>query len=150
MHAGEALWSLYAALAAVGQRTLKDQGANALLTHAEECCEVIGKHIQVGPPPMDQKMLRASELVERLVEEQESEKKASTIMGGEARDAFDLATGILADLEDLPEKAEEFVESVGEKVRSMRSYIEDNDRVTAPMLKALQNIRGGVDRWQRK
>jgi len=144
------LWTLYAALAAVGQRTLKDPGANALLTKAEECCAVLGQHIKVEPPPIDQKMLRAADLVERLVQADEAESKASTITDGAAREAFDLAVGILEDLDELPDRAEEFTESVREKVTSMRDSIEKYDNVTAPMMKALQNMRGGVDRWLKR
>jgi len=32
----------------------------------------------------------------------------------------------------------------------MRDSIEKYDNVTAPMMKALQNMRGGVDRWLKR
>ena len=150
MHAGEAFWQMHAILAAVGQRTMKDPVVTALLVEAEQCCEVIGNHIQVAPPPIDVKMSQAAAVVERLADEKEEDNAAGGITSGEAREAFELATGILADLEELPEEANEFAESVGERVRSIRSYVEKFDRVSSKQMAALQNMRGGVDRWMHR
>lgn len=54
---------------------------------------------------------------------------------------------ILEDLEVLPEAAEEFVESVQDKVLGIMETVEVTDRVTVGQRIALENMRGGVDRW---
>lgn len=62
-------------------------------------------------------------------------------------EAIEYAEHILSDLDDLPERAEDFAESVREKVTGMKSWMVEHRRVTEKMITALQNIRGGVDRW---
>jgi hypothetical protein len=62
-------------------------------------------------------------------------------------EAIEYAAEILIDLEDLPERADDFAESVREKVAGMKSWMVEHRRVTEKMIIALQNIRGGVDRW---
>jgi len=54
---------------------------------------------------------------------------------------------VLDDLEDIPDAGYDFAESVEEKVRGMQAFAEDSHRVTSRMETALQNIRGGVERW---
>jgi hypothetical protein len=65
----------------------------------------------------------------------------------EPDEALDLAEEILTDLDDLPERAEDFKESVLEKVTGMKDWIEEHQAVTEKMATALQNIRAGVDKW---
>lgn len=67
----------------------------------------------------------------------------------EWEDALATCDNILDSLDDLPERAEDFRESVKEKVSSIREWIEKNKEVTAAQLKALQNMEDGVARWQR-
>lgn len=55
-------------------------------------------------------------------------------------DALDL-------LDELPEAAEEFAGSCREKIESMRDWADENDYVTAPMVKALRNMVRGAERW---
>lgn len=57
---------------------------------------------------------------------------------------------LLEDLDDLPTKAAEFQESVRSKVEGMQDWIETNQHVTNKMIKALENMRGGVDKWLRR
>lgn len=64
-------------------------------------------------------------------------------------EAIELCDEILASLEDLPEQAEDFSDSVYEKVTSMRVWIEENERVTDKMISALENIQAGVSKWLR-
>jgi len=64
-------------------------------------------------------------------------------------EAMELADDILSDLDDIPERGEEFADSVREKVESMRIWIEENEKVTPLMIVALENMRQGVDRWLR-
>lgn len=146
MHAGEALWQLYAALEAIQKRT-KDGAVTLLIEKAEEFCGVVGEHLQVGLPPVDQRSLRAAALVESLETLVKDDESSKSLTNSEAKEAFDLALGILEDLDRLPTRAVDFSESVGEKVASMRDYIVKYNRVTPAQLKALQNMRGGVDRW---
>ena len=65
----------------------------------------------------------------------------------EATDAIDLCEEILGKLDDMPDEAEDFGLSVGQKVESIREYIKHNGRVTPKQLAALENMLGGVDRW---
>jgi hypothetical protein len=57
---------------------------------------------------------------------------------------------LLEDIDDLPAKAAEFQESVRSKVEGMQNWIETNHHVTVKMVIALENIRGGVDKWLRR
>lgn len=62
-------------------------------------------------------------------------------------DALAFCKELLSDLDDLPERAEDFAHSVQEKVESMSEWIDSNSTVTDRMSAALENIRRGVDRW---
>lgn len=68
----------------------------------------------------------------------------------EYADALELADDILADLDELPERAEDFRDSVREKVEGMRDWILENEAVTEKMETALENMKTGVDRWLRR
>ena len=48
---------------------------------------------------------------------------------------------------DLPEKAEEFGESVSEKAGSMAEWARENGTVTPRMATAMRNMKDGVERW---
>lgn len=61
--------------------------------------------------------------------------------------ALELCKELIAELADLPERAEDFVESVEEKVLSIQEWIEENEHVTPKQLEALRNMRTGVHRW---
>lgn len=50
-------------------------------------------------------------------------------------------------IEDLPETAFDFGESVGEKVRGIAQTIERTNEVTKPQQSALDNMQAGVERW---
>lgn len=65
----------------------------------------------------------------------------------EATDAIDLCDEILSKLDDLPDEAEDFGLSVGQKAESIKVYIERNGYVTAKQKTALENMLEGVDRW---
>ncbi len=65
----------------------------------------------------------------------------------EATDALDLCEEILGKLDDLPDEAEEFASSVGEKTESIQNYIERYGRVSPKQKTALENMLEGVDRW---
>lgn len=63
------------------------------------------------------------------------------------QEAVKFCNELLADLEDLLERAEEFVDSVTEKVTSMMEWIEENNHITDKMQDSLRNMRRGCDRW---
>jgi len=62
---------------------------------------------------------------------------------------LDNAEQLLADVEELPDRAEDFADSVKEKVEGMVDWARDNEHVTGPMETALDNMAAGVARWQR-
>lgn len=63
--------------------------------------------------------------------------------------AVDLCESILSDLEQLSdvEAAEEFSDSVTEKVKGIQETIERRQDVTANQERALNNMNEGVQRW---
>ena len=62
-------------------------------------------------------------------------------------DALELCEEIEELLDELPDRAEEFATSVGEKVADMREWIEDNEHVTPKQLDALENMKAGCENW---
>jgi hypothetical protein len=65
----------------------------------------------------------------------------------DTEEALELCDDILIDLDELPDAADEFAESVREKVESMSEWIQEHDKVTPKMVKALKNMKDGVARW---
>ena len=61
--------------------------------------------------------------------------------------ALQICDELLEDLQDLPEAAEEFAESVHEKVRDVQEWIEARDFVTHGQEFLLRRLRRGVDKW---
>jgi hypothetical protein len=62
-------------------------------------------------------------------------------------EALDLGHSILDDLEELPERAEDFAASVEEKVRDILATIELGQHCTPGQWQALENLAAGVRRW---
>lgn len=67
----------------------------------------------------------------------------------QADKAIEQCENILELLDDLPERAEDFADSVREKVESIKGWIEENDHVTDGQINALDNMEGAVLRWIR-
>lgn len=65
-------------------------------------------------------------------------------------EAIGYAEDILSDLDDLPERAEDFRESVREKVEGMKDWMEEHQAVTDKMIAALENMRAGLNKWLRR
>ena len=57
------------------------------------------------------------------------------------------AEKLLRDVDDLPERAEEFADGVRERVEGMIEWARDNEHATDKMWSALYNMRDGVARW---
>jgi hypothetical protein len=62
----------------------------------------------------------------------------------------DVAQGILDDLPQLPEKAEEFALAAEDKLTSMIAWMEDRQHVTEPMAEYIDNKRAAVNSWLEK
>lgn len=65
-------------------------------------------------------------------------------------EALDFCDELLTDLDELPERAEDFRDSVREKVESIRDWVEEHETITERQAEALRNIRAGVDKWLRR
>jgi hypothetical protein len=68
---------------------------------------------------------------------------------GDVAAVLEQCESLLASIGDLPERASDFAESVGEKVRGIMETIEERRYVTDGQKTALDNIESGVDRWFR-
>lgn len=62
-------------------------------------------------------------------------------------DAVEQCERILEMLDDLPDEAEEFASSVGEKVESIMEYAKSRQRITEGQQTALDNMEAGCQRW---
>jgi len=61
----------------------------------------------------------------------------------------ELCERILLDIDDLPERAEEFAMSCEVTISSILTFIEEQGRVTDKQAEAIENIESGVNRWFR-
>ena len=62
-------------------------------------------------------------------------------------DALEQCQAIEELIDDLPERAEDFADSVLEKIQSIASWIEEKEHVTEGQLAAIENMHAGVSRW---
>jgi hypothetical protein len=67
----------------------------------------------------------------------------------EWEDAIETCKEILAELADLPEAADDFVDSVENKVLGIQEWIEEHKVVTHKQLGALDNMLKGALKWKR-
>lgn len=65
-------------------------------------------------------------------------------------EAVEFCEALLEDIDDLPAKADDFVESVRPKVEGIRDWVTDMRHVTEKQITALENIQKGVDKWLRR
>lgn len=54
---------------------------------------------------------------------------------------------IISLCDDLPERADDFRDSIESKVGDIALWLEENERVTEAQLEALDNMEAGVRRW---
>lgn len=52
-------------------------------------------------------------------------------------------------VDEVPERGQDFAESVAGKLRSIANKIEESDEVTPGQVQAIENMRGGLERWTR-
>ena len=64
-------------------------------------------------------------------------------------DALDRACDLRDRAEELPERAEDFSSSVWDVLNDIAIWIEDNEHVTDAQKVALDNIAGGIAKWER-
>ena len=67
----------------------------------------------------------------------------------------DEALSAVQDIDDLcgrlamlPERADDFADGAGDILRNIREWIVENDHATERQLSAIENIDGGVSRWE--
>jgi archaellum component FlaC len=63
--------------------------------------------------------------------------------------AEDLIEEINSLLEELPERAEDFYQSVSETVHDISIFIDKHRRVTKKQINALENMLYGIQKWSR-
>lgn len=73
--------------------------------------------------------------------------KPACLNSGGWEDALRLCDEILSNIDLLPDRAQEFGESVGDKIRSISATIEEMEHVTSNQWNAIQNMGNGVKRW---
>ena len=62
-------------------------------------------------------------------------------------DVVEFCEGILSDVDELPERAGDFAESVRDRVEGIKEFIEENRRFTQNQYDALANMHNGVHKW---
>lgn len=62
-------------------------------------------------------------------------------------EALDICKEISNMVEQLPEQAEDFGQSVESKMLSIRDWIEKNDHATDKQVNALENMHAGLKKW---
>jgi methyl-accepting chemotaxis protein len=63
------------------------------------------------------------------------------------RESIKQANELIERAEDLPSRAEEFGDSVTEKLKSIVEWMEEFGHVTPKQQEAIDNIEGGIERW---
>ncbi len=64
-------------------------------------------------------------------------------------EALEMCDSILELVLDLPEKAEEFADSIQTKAIDIKEFIEKNNKVTSGQFSALENMKRGAEKWRR-
>jgi hypothetical protein len=65
----------------------------------------------------------------------------------EFSEAERLCQEIIDNLSEMPDKAYEYAELIGEKARSVQAGMEKYGNVTMPQLEMLRNMRSGQENW---
>jgi hypothetical protein len=62
-------------------------------------------------------------------------------------DVVTLCEAIYEMIDELPERAEEFGDSVKNKTLDIQKTIEDRNAATPAQVQALENMKAGLERW---
>lgn len=154
MHAGEALWNLYALVTFMERNCSSDPSMLKVTALGAESCKTLAEFINVKAPD-DAMLQRLVDQLQRMHVEskpkQESRTPVTRTLGGvqsaPVTSALEMCESILRDLDDLPEAADEFKEGIDDKVSGMREWIKEKNHVTDKMGAALENMRRAVDKW---
>lgn len=57
--------------------------------------------------------------------------------------------GAISDAGDLPERAEDFADSVKEKLGSIEAWVEEKKHITDAQQSAVANMEAGIGRWMK-
>ena len=154
MHAGDALWDLYGLVTALERSAGSNAEMLKLLAGARNNLKVIGDFISVPAPNEVELAPRVPKITPAYVSSpppssvgSESPKSRVVLPHDDVQRALDLCDAIIRDVDEMPEEAEDFAESILDKAKSMRDNIQKHDSVTEKMLSALENMRHGQERW---
>ncbi len=149
MHGGQALWNLYVL---VCERTTNAQN-DPVLGVAMESCKVLSDLIKVPLPDQTvlAHLLKQNEILRGgAPATAPAAKPQARGVTGLAHAALDHCGYILDHVDDVPEKGEEFAESLRAKATSMKETITKLGTATDKQISALENMRAGLDRWLHK
>lgn len=74
-------------------------------------------------------------------------KASGPPMPAEAKAAIALCKVLIEKCADLPERAEDFGNSVTEKAESVMAWVDEHRHVTPAQMGMLENMERGVDKW---
>lgn len=57
--------------------------------------------------------------------------------------------GAISDAADLPERAEDFADSVTEKLEDIEAWVEENEHITDGQTSAVSNMEAAIGRWMK-
>ena len=63
------------------------------------------------------------------------------------KEIYQLADEISDLMDEMPERAEDFANSILDKSLGIINFIEDHDKVTLSQLEALTNMKAGLEKW---
>ncbi len=153
MHAGEALWALYAITADMERRSNSNPGTLAVAAQAYQACQVLAAHIGVPLPAPEQQVLLLAHIEQLKTAALSSHKSVapSAITDANGRFALELCDDILGLLTKIEEaqifEAQGFVDSVREKTTSMRESVVSRRSATDKMVNSLHNMKTGAEKW---
>ena len=70
--------------------------------------------------------------------------------GPTVQETLDQIRDALYDARDIPERGEDFADSVIEKLKDIKATIEETGRVTGPQGDAVENMHAGIRCWLRE
>lgn len=152
MEAGQGLWNLYAIMCYLERKGSTDPATLQLTGLGLQCCRSIAEYMSVGLPTDSDLQAYFDYFKQEAERQPDRAKPAAKASKEEVQHALALCESIKQALDKLAGimEAEEFVDSVGTKVVSMQEWISSKRHVTAKMVSALENIKGGTDKWLRR
>lgn len=153
MHAGEALWALYAMTADLERRSNSNPAVLAVAAQAYQACAVLSQHIGVPLPGPEQQVLLLAHLdgIKQAASAQHKVVTPDSIKDANGKFALELCDDILGVLSKIEEaqifEAQAFVDSVREKTTSMRESVVSRQSASDKMVSSLHNMKTGAEKW---